>query len=227
MSDKCYICHETEGILLKTCNNKKCTAKTHSYCLQKQYVTLKECGFCKSGIIINKKFNYGKLIHFIVIILNIILHSYLTFIIIMGLNPLDPIDINFNDITVITNKDIYSINYILLGIIYGFNFIMYINIDKIKQIEEYTNKYGSLCTILLLHILELTLFFICHVIGYNSCVIFSKENCIFYTYKTFLDGLNMKILIESILIISFLTYKYFLPLLSLLLEPFYDEQFGQ
>jgi len=65
MSDKCYICYEDKGILRKTCENKKCTAKTHSPCLQKQYVTLKECGFCKSDIILNKKFNYIKLINFI------------------------------------------------------------------------------------------------------------------------------------------------------------------
>jgi len=86
MSDKCYICHDIEGILRKTCNNEKCSAKTHSSCLQKQYITLKKCGVCKSDIIIKRNFNCIKLLNFIFTVILFILHSYLIFTIIMGLN---------------------------------------------------------------------------------------------------------------------------------------------
>lgn len=93
MKDKCYICHETEGILRKTCINTRCTAKTHSFCLEKQYETIKNCGFCKSNIIIKKNFNKNKLINFLISTIFLIIHSYLIFVCISGNDILIFLDI--------------------------------------------------------------------------------------------------------------------------------------
>lgn len=234
MSDKCYICHEDEGILRKTCKNKKCTAKTHSPCLQKQYVTLKKCGVCKSDIIINRNFNYVKLIKFLFKNVNLlftmsifILHSYIIFTLIMGLNPLDHSDPKFNDITVIAKEDIYSTNYLIFGLVSVFNFIIYMSsslFEGDKLLDELNHKYGKIGLVILLFVHEIILILTCHIIGYYIFRIFSDFNIEFYTYKTFLVGTPFLSCTPLIVLLLFVIYKYALPSI---LEPFYDLQFGQ
>jgi len=228
MSDKCYICHEDRGILRKTCTNDKCKAKTHSLCLERQYITLKTCGFCKSDILINKKFNYGKFlfetVNLLLQVIIFVLHTYLIFTLIMGLNPLDPFDINFNDITIIERQDIYSTNYIIFAILSMFNFIIYMfSFLEDKLLKEPNDKYGKFGFILLAAFSEITFSLIIHVIGYNVFIIFSDVNMNFYTYKTFLIGTTSSLFILCIYLLSSVSYKYLIPSI---LEPFYDKQFG-
>lgn len=145
----------------------------------------------------------------------------------MGLNPLDPFDTNFNDITVIHKNDIYSTNYIILAAISMFNFIIYMSsflFDKYKLLKELNDKYGRFGLILLLAFSEITFSLIIHVIGYNVFRIFSNVNMNFYTYKTFLIGTTSSLFILCIYLLLFVSYKYLIPSL---LEPFYDKQFGQ
>jgi hypothetical protein len=226
--DKCYICHQNEGTLRKTCKNEKCTAKTHSCCLEKQYITLKNCGICKSDIIIRKTFNCKKLKNFLFIIFSFILYSYLIFTLVMGLNPLNPFDLNFNDIKLIGKHDIYGMNYIIFFAFSLINVPFYLSpflsiFKEDKLLIELNDKYGQFGIILMLSIFEIIYILICHCIGYNLIKRFLIEQCIFYTYKTFFIGVAFSFCMPLVVLLLFITYKYLLPLL---VEPFCDEQFG-
>lgn len=199
MSDnKCYICFDTEGVLNKTCTNERCTAMTHTPCLQIQSITSKKCGFCRSDIIMTR--NYKKLL---LIINSLLLHLYLMFIILKQLKPLNPFNNKFNDIMVITKYNVfnYDITNIIKYSIYSYTyvilaffslFIYFIHIDILcgntELIQKYNYKYGEHGTILLFFISEIIFFLICHIIGYSLCIISFFDNCYFFTTKTFSLG---------------------------------------
>lgn len=208
--DKCYICFDTEGILNKTCINEKCTAMTHFSCIQRQYITSKICGVCRSNIIINKNFT-----KFLFIICSIILHSYLMFIMLKGLIPLNPFNDKFNnitvitkytifsyDITAITKYTIYSYVYFILACFSLFNYFIHMDIlcGNTELIQEYNYKYGEYGIIFLFSISEIIFFLICHIIGYSLCIILSYEICDFFTIKTFSLGFIFSLTIFLILL---------------------------
>jgi hypothetical protein len=140
--------------------------------------------------------------------------------IIMGLNPLNPFDENFNDITVITNKDIYSTNYVIFALFSLINIMIIFN----TSINDLNNKYEKFHMVLYLAFFELTFSLISHIIGYNIFKIFSDEKIEFYTYKTFLVGIASSLFIIFNFSLAYLVFEYFLLPLS---EQFYDKQFGQ
>jgi len=231
MDDKCYICHENEGILKKTCINDKCTARIHSDCLQEQYKTLKKCGVCKSKIIINKKFNYIKVVNFLLEVIIFILHNYLIFTLIMGLNPLDPLDQKFNDITVINNKDIYTTNYIIIAFSIIINFVCYMNPGRNENdsLAQLYDKHGKITIILGGIIIECIICILFHTIGYNFNVINNliiNENIKFYTYQSFLIGLAYTLYVFLMTLFTIACYKITICCLPCILDPFYDEEFG-
>lgn len=236
--DKCYICLDTEGILNKTCTNKKCNARTHSLCLRDQYVTSNKnlthkCGVCQFNIRRVKQFNSKRFLSFLFTTCIYALDFYLIFTTIMGLNPLNPFDPNFNDIKIITVNDIHSITYMVIILLTYINFVVYMSSFLFREdvlLNELNNKHGEFRFITEISVLEIMFILTCHVIGYYSLIIFDN-NTSFYTYKTFLAGLGSILFTLFILFLSYLihlTCKYILPCcLPWLLEPFYDEQFGE
>lgn len=222
MKDKCYICHETEGILRKTCINTRCTAKTHSFCLEKQYETIKNCGFCKSNIVIKKNFNYKKLIECFFTIFVLITHSYLIFFMIIGQNH-----INVNVIS--HNQDITG--HLIFLVFTFFNWIIYMSpfnsFNNDVLLKELNNKYGRIFIISSLFILEISYILICHFIGYNLFLFFHNDKCTVYDGRTFVIGVIFSLFSPLIILSIYIIYEYIMPwFLGPLLEPFYDEQFG-
>jgi hypothetical protein len=191
--DKCYICFDTEGILNKTCINKKCTAMTHFSCLQMQSITSKICGICRSNIIINR--NRINFIKFLFIIFSFILQSYLIFVMIIELKPLNPL----NNITIISviKYSTFNYSYLILAAFFLLNYFIHVNIlcGNNELIQQYNYKYGECGTILLFSTLELIFILVCHIIGH---IIGTSYDEIF-TSQTFLFGF---IFLSSIFLIS-------------------------
>lgn len=57
MTDHCYICLDEEGKLLRPCLNKKCTARVHHSCLEKQLQTNQHNQKCICEFNINIRLN--------------------------------------------------------------------------------------------------------------------------------------------------------------------------
>jgi len=235
MDDKCYICHENDDILLKTCRNRKCSAKTHSSCLEGQYITLKKCGVCNSDIRVKRYFNCKKLLNFLLVTCAFVLFSYLLFTIIMGLNIFDP----FNNHLIFIDNEVnkYScFNMLIFSTLTYINYKSYMSsflFTKDILLKELNNRYGKCRLNLWLSFFEITYLLICHCIGYILNKFFYDESRTFYTSKTCLDGILFTVVTPFIMLMLFVTYKYVLPylieqyLIEPLLKPFYDEQYGE
>ena len=233
-NDKCYICHENDGVLRKTCNNEKCTAKTHSPCLQEQYTTLKKCGFCRSNIVIKQNPNHKTLSDFSLIILSFILYSFLISHFLIWLNILNP----FDPFDSVANCIIFEIIKLVL-----INSIFYISsfLYKDSLLNKLNNKYGQSKIITWLSVCASIYMLICHFtvyilryygIGYTLIRILSEEKYKIYTYIIFFVGMAFSFYMPFSILLLIATYKYLLPpfleqLLGQLLEPFCDEQFGE
>jgi len=205
MDDKCYICYDTEGILKKTCINDKCTAVTHTSCLQIQYKTLVKCGVCQSRLNYYINRTHSNIIKFLFLISNLILKMS-----ILLNSSIELKNLNNNittkyilydyDITSIVNYYLFNYSYVILGLFFLFDYIIHATF-----VLYYPNKkLISLC------ILEISFFLICYVIGYNLCYVF-YDQCMFLTNKTFVIGLVLLLSIFCILLIPYLILCYIFP----------------
>lgn len=50
--EQCYVCTGEEGVLVRPCQNDKCSARVHETCLEKQCQNDKKCGNCRENVII-------------------------------------------------------------------------------------------------------------------------------------------------------------------------------
>lgn len=229
--DKCYICHDNEGVLRKTCGNLKCTAKTHSCCLQEQYITLKKCGFCNSNILIIKNPNHKTLSDFSLILLSFILRSYLISNFLIWLDILNPFDS-------VANSIIFGL---IKSVLIHFTFYMSSYLFKDEVLRKLNNKYGQINVVFWLSVCELIYILICYYIlciltynsiGYTLIKNIYEEKYTFYTYIIFFVGMAFFFYIPFVILSLIAIYKRLLPFflgqfLEQLSELFYDEQFGE
>ena len=168
-----------------------------------------------------------KMTKFLIMVLILILHSYSIFMMTRGLTPLN----YFNDVAIIIKDSTDTLGY-FPSLFFGYiNFVTYMSPFLFKEdvlLKELNDKYGQLHLISGLFIFEIVYILICHWIGYSLIINFSTEQCTFYSIRTFTVGVGFSLSLPSIILFGILTYKYLLPyFLGPLLEPFYDEQYGE
>jgi hypothetical protein len=208
MDNKCYICYDTEGILKKTCINDKCTAVTHTSCIQIQHKTLIKCGVCQSRLRYYINRTYSTIIKFLFLISNLILKMS-----ILLNSSIELKNINNNitikyilydyDVTSLVNYYLFSYSYIILFLFFLFDYFIHA-----RFVLYHPNK-----NLLSLCISETIFFILCYILGYNLCYLF-YDQCMFLTNKTFVIGLIFSLSIVCILLIPYLILCYIFPVIN-------------
>lgn len=251
--DKCYICFKSEGILKRLCENLTCTARVHTQCFQKYYNTLSfknkeniKC-VCKSNIIKIPKFsvnrcktNFSNIAKILYGISIFIIEFWLLFSLLLGLNPftilnekiLSPHDRVSEDveISIGLNNFIIGVTYIIFVVNFMFSLIHEKNGERgcCCFNWEYVIKYGSLHSMLLYCISNISFILFSHFVGYVTMNIFNIT--VKPEYNIYYNPLNPIIGFASLSILSLVGFILFFICYIFLkdfIPSFYEYDFGE
>lgn len=229
--NKCYICLNTEGSLVRPCNNSLCTATVHPLCIEEQYKLLKQCGVCRSDIIKRNKFNKFRCFQYYyqccLLILSILvcILSPLAFVILsLGKSPFNikfctNLELNIKEISC-ENEAPFSI---LISFVLSIPFMSYVYTTFIMdKCNNQNSMYWSVWKPLNLFTIPVIYILLCHSVGY-FIIKYILDIDEFFTYKTSLAGVVLTVIILIILILGVLIRQYYLSII----DKFSDSEFGE